>query len=160
MIENISFLARQIFFELIFGPPTLIYLKFGPLAKKVGHPCKFRSNFKKFKNWFKILDVLNTNSCLNQGFPRRRVMVEFEWVDRFGAMLKFTQSTIINMNLPQSSKIRGFQSTQKKITGHENFKHIFLVRTVVWIEQHFKNNYFLGCVLAHIFFSHFFLVQL
>jgi hypothetical protein len=39
MIENIPFWACQIFFELIFGPPTLIYVKFGPLAKKAGHPC-------------------------------------------------------------------------------------------------------------------------
>jgi hypothetical protein len=32
-------LARQILFELIFGPLPLKNLKFGPLVQKVGHPC-------------------------------------------------------------------------------------------------------------------------
>jgi hypothetical protein len=31
-------LARQILFELIFGPLPLKNLKFGPLVQKVGHP--------------------------------------------------------------------------------------------------------------------------
>jgi len=43
------FFAPQIFFELIFGPPRLLYLKFGPLVQKVGHPCSNRSFVKNDK---------------------------------------------------------------------------------------------------------------
>jgi hypothetical protein len=54
-MENIPFLARQIFFELIFGLPTLIYQKFGPLAKKVGHPWTKR--LQKQMNTMKTLTL-------------------------------------------------------------------------------------------------------